>query len=384
MSLPQIKSLTSLRFFASVLIFLLHACNHNLLDSGLLSYLDLSKAVCFFFVLSGFVLTYSTNGRTVDYQSFYVHRFARIWPASLVSFLFVLVFLPRSLFLPDPASDIPHFLVFLSNTLCLQSLFPIPSIFFAFNAVAWSISAELIFYLLFPFLARLDIRGLLRVYLFFIAFSLLGSIIITLYPLPSFSDFAYDSIVWEGLLYINPVFRVSEFIIGIISGRLFLRIFRGIRSHNPRILPNKPVISTDLLYSLSFLFFFWLSFYGFFAFSSVYITIVSRQIISSIFFSIVIFISASASFSIARILSLDIFVFLGKLSFGLYLFHQPLMIRASQAGGFSIFGLQLLPNNVGVIFIYTLILSLACYKFVEIPCQRFINQSYLSFRFGDD
>ena len=101
---PQLQALTSLRFVAALCIVVLHATNHGLLPQAWAQLLDWSKAVSFFFVLSGFVLTYAYAGRRYALAGFWRARVARIWPAAAVSILVVPLLLPRNLFLPDPAS----------------------------------------------------------------------------------------------------------------------------------------------------------------------------------------------------------------------------------------------------------------------------------------
>ena len=143
---PHIKSLTSLRFLAALLIFFLHAANHGLISSSYFGSFDLSKSVCFFFVLSGFVLGYAYYDRAFSVRTFYIARFLRVWPATFSALLFVIAFLPRFIYFPNVESSFAYYLLtFVVNILCLQSLIPIPSIFFAFNAVAWRRSAEIVF-----------------------------------------------------------------------------------------------------------------------------------------------------------------------------------------------------------------------------------------------
>ena len=79
--------LTSLRFFAAIGIFVLHARNHNLIPSDFLFSLNLSNCVSFFFVLSGFIIAYAYDGRSYVLSAFYKSRFSRIWPAAAFSTL---------------------------------------------------------------------------------------------------------------------------------------------------------------------------------------------------------------------------------------------------------------------------------------------------------
>ena len=121
-----------------------HYCNnHSLWPESFFFVLDYSKAVCFFFVLSGFVLSYTYHGKSINIRYFYRDRLARIWPATICSTLFVLAILPSSLYLPN-SSDASFFpFVLITNIFLLQSLIPLPIFFFGINAVCWSISVGL-------------------------------------------------------------------------------------------------------------------------------------------------------------------------------------------------------------------------------------------------
>ena len=194
----RIDVLTSLRFFAALCICVLHATNHNILPVEFSQYIDLSKAVSFFFVLSGFVLTYSYSQKKLNYLFFCRDRFARIWPSSVLSIFLVLTLLPRSLFLPFHASDWLFGFVLVIHLLLLQSLFPIPSVYFGFNAVSWSISVEFFFYLAFPFLIKFRTKFLCIILLILISLLSIACCAISFFDIPSFSS-SLDSIVTQGL-----------------------------------------------------------------------------------------------------------------------------------------------------------------------------------------
>ena len=92
---PPIDILTSLRFFACLSIIVHHAGDHNLLPFAIPSSLDLSKSVGFFFVLSGFVLEYAyPRSNFFSNASFYVKRFAKLWPSLVFSIFLVFLILP--------------------------------------------------------------------------------------------------------------------------------------------------------------------------------------------------------------------------------------------------------------------------------------------------
>ena len=86
MTLQKIDALTGLRFFAGIAIVI-----HHLHQFGLPAYvLDgwlLNNGVSFFFVLSGFILTYVYPTLETHHavQRFWIARVARIWPAHMAA-----------------------------------------------------------------------------------------------------------------------------------------------------------------------------------------------------------------------------------------------------------------------------------------------------------
>src|SRR5437763_10072877 len=146
--LPNLKALTSVRFFAALHVALYHLVRPfdlwgplaPLFSSGYV-------AVSFFFLLSGFILTYS---HALEYErgkgnptKFYVARFARIYPVYLLTTL-AAGWIMRGQF------DKPiHIVAFLADLLALQTWSVRTANFF--NIPAWSISTEAFFYFVFPF-----------------------------------------------------------------------------------------------------------------------------------------------------------------------------------------------------------------------------------------
>ena len=155
-AVEQLDALTSLRFFAAIYVLLFHYVidlSAGRLQSALthLGY----TGVTFFFVLSGFILAH--NYHRVDFnqrdnrERFFAARLSRIYPVFLLS---LLVSVPFALaqFLKMPAGLLKGFAAAggLLAPLGLQSWVPGASC--AINCPNWSISTELFFYLLFPFL----------------------------------------------------------------------------------------------------------------------------------------------------------------------------------------------------------------------------------------
>ena len=136
--------LTSLRAFAALGVFGFHLGRWAIVGVGPF---DIGySGVAFFFVLSGFILTYTTasSGRPLDLRRFYGRRFARVYPSHLVMLLVAIV-------VPVVAVDRTP-VAAAGNLLLVQSWFPAGSMHYGMNGVSWSLSCEAFFYALFPLL----------------------------------------------------------------------------------------------------------------------------------------------------------------------------------------------------------------------------------------
>ena len=264
------------------------------------------------------------------------------------------------------------------NLLCLHSFFPIPSIFFSFNAVTWSISAEAFFYFVFPWVNRYSLDKIVRVILAFVAVSLLSAAVISRVPIESYDENLLNTSVWEGFVYINPLFRLPEFLIGVLAARLFLsQPFQQFRE-TIKSSSHKSILAYSLIEIIMLLISLLLGFSFFVNTGSPQISLAISQITSGIAFSIVIIICSLSSSYLQKFLSFPVFVFLGEVSFGFYLYHQPVMIRSAQLGGINILGIQLMPNNLPSLFAWSLILAVCSYILVEKPLQYFIERAGIS------
>jgi peptidoglycan/LPS O-acetylase OafA/YrhL len=149
----RLNTLTGLRFVAAGMIVVGHSLGPFGVPGGDRCPVVFCQAVCFFFVLSGFILThvYPRLDTAGDRGRFLLARFARIWPAHalgllLVVLLFVPVTAPLGGCMPGVAA--------LLNLGLVHAWVPIGSLVASFNGPSWSISTELAFYICFLFLIR--------------------------------------------------------------------------------------------------------------------------------------------------------------------------------------------------------------------------------------
>ena len=374
--MPQIRhigSLTALRFVAAVGILLHHSVG-VLLPAGTMAFLPLGHGVTFFFVLSGFILTYAHRDQTtsLDKRSFYRARFARVWPATMVSLLLLMVVFPNVMSLPYVIpgwGGAPTLPVLAAFVLMVQSWVPIPAYFFSFNSVAWSVSVEAFFYLAFPFLLRSLTRSWPWKLLVILA---AGIVIILLADASGFSD--YSSETWGkvttiGFSYVNPIVRLKEFVIGMVFGLAFIRIQKMTWK------PNTALLTVMELLSIASVPFIVLgtetaSFLIFPSASSAMNLFISQILLAGIFVMI-IFVFAFNGGLVSRLLSLRFAIILGEISFSIYLLHQIFLryYETNPAEFTWIPPALLLPS----FFVVTCIAAYGSWRWIETPLRRYLG-----------
>jgi peptidoglycan/LPS O-acetylase OafA/YrhL len=148
---PRLDSLTGMRFLAALAVFGYHVSflfslprwSSSLLAPG-------PVGVSFFFILSGFVLTWShpANDRP---KRFYQRRFARIAPNHVVTWIMALGVLAVEGRAITASTTLPSLAL-------VQAWVPNASIYFGANGVAWSLACEAFFYALFPLILLTAVR----------------------------------------------------------------------------------------------------------------------------------------------------------------------------------------------------------------------------------
>lgn len=196
-----LHTLTTFRFFAALAIVFSHALQN-------IRYDYLASAVSFFFVLSGFVLTYvhpRIKGKA-EFLRFWIARVARIWPLHLFTLVTVMVL--------QPFGRLPfkHFVFeYFVNVSLLQCWVPVRRVAMSFNFVSWSISVELFLYFAFPFLLPFIFKRPMKLVLIAVALYFLLAIGAAVLGLPDVD--ATDAISYQSFLFC-PALHLYQFVLG--------------------------------------------------------------------------------------------------------------------------------------------------------------------------
>ena len=200
----RLHSLTSLRFVAALLVFANHAADHYVTPATP-TYVALQTGfigVTFFFVLSGFVLTWAHKADE-PCAGFYRNRVARIVPDYLVAWVIAVPVAIATGLVLTPLGVV-------ASLGLVQAWFPDPDVHFAVNPVGWTLSVEAFFYLTFPFLVgplgRLAGRGR-AVAMFGCVAATFGWAVLGCLAAP-------DARHW--IAYVFPLARLPEFVLGIL------------------------------------------------------------------------------------------------------------------------------------------------------------------------
>ncbi|MFD1359139.1 acyltransferase family protein [Fictibacillus halophilus] len=292
--LIKLNSLTSFRFIAALLVYFYHVGIAKEFQTGYLG-------VSFFFMLSGFILVYNYKEKLIKldpYQlkRFYIARVAKIYPIHFLTFLLAI---PYYFFIPLKHEPFLYVFQAITNLLLIHSFIPFGNV--SFNGVSWSLSDEMFFYLLFPFIVfywmKVSFIKLVKLFVFI----WIMTILLALY-IPNETNFS------QWFFYFFPGIRIVEFIGGMILGGIFLKVKN--------------------ISNVSFFLFSFLEFFSILLF--VGIVLISPQFSQNLRYGLmtipailfIIFVFAFQKGILSKFLSLKLFVYLGEISFSFYMVHN--------------------------------------------------------------
>ena len=346
----MIDTLTSLRLIFALMVFVSH-CEMLSPDFNIPIFTEGFVGVEFFFVLSGFVMSYGYDERfrrgEVSNKNFWVARAARIYPLHWLTLFVVIVLNSYAL-----GSSIKNELgPFISNLFLCQAYIPRSDYFYSFNSPSWSLCCEQLFYICFPFLVPL-LRHPRRLYSLFLLCA--AGVMVGMWITPPDLE--------KGLWYVNPLTRFPDFLLGMIVYLCYRRL-------SPIFCNSRCATWAELLSILVFS--------GFYLLSTK-VPLVYRY---SCYYwlpiaGIILMFSLQKGF-FSRLLSCRLLVFGGEISFGFYMIHL-LLFRIF--GGLARALSFTVPPNLSVllILITTFALSAISYRYFEKPVNRIIKK-YIHF-----
>lgn len=343
----KINSLMGLRFLFALGIFIHHFDTFS--DLNITNYNQYSSlffegfiGVNFFYVLSGFIIAYcymkKMKEQIIKPGEFIYKRIARVWPVHVLTLVIASISYASISVVFSKSGII--------NIAMLQSFIPIDNYAFGFNGVSWSLSTEMFFYISFCFLVLLPEKYIKTLFAI-----LTGAIVMCLFQgannIPNAS--------W--MFYINPLFRMVDFLAGILIFQLFDKTNKEkISIKNATYLE---ITSIVLLLIMMYL--------GTKQTISIYLR---WDIYYLVPISILVYVFAIDKGLMSRIIGNKVFVFLGECSFVFYMIHQIVLVKIKQLFSSEITSMTSLFKWGGVALIITIVISIALYYFYEKPANK--------------
>lgn len=347
----RVEQLTFTRFLAAIAIVIFHF-GIDLFPFNDESILFLFKkaniGVSYFFILSGFVMIIAySNKSKISSLEFLKNRFARIYPLYFLAICMMFLFMIIS----HKPLEIPSLIL---NILLIQTWIPGQSL--TINAPGWSLSVEFFFYALFPFLLNriYNKNPLNSLAAPILLFWLISQLAFHLFLSSHFySD--YPSKIHDFTHYF-PLMHLNEFLIGNLFGLFFT---------NKLVSQNKNydwiIVIILLLIMVMFKNPIGLNFHNG---------------LISLFFAPLILLLASSNGKITTLFRHKFLVFLGEISFGVYILQVPIFLFTK-----NIFKFINLTNPQVSFYCYLTILiafSALSYIFIETPLRNKIKDIHLA------
>ncbi len=351
----SLPSLTGIRFFAAMYVVFYHSHLPEALDNyHLWASASLVRngplAVELFFILSGFILSYTYEGQIVrrgGLRRFWEARFARIWPLYACSLLL------STIFTHTTPSSLPRAA---ATLLMVQAWNPFDmGMAGTWNFVCWTLSTEALFYLVFPFLQVWLERQRRWVLLLTLALMLCLAV-----------GFATGGINYQDTRGIRGIplaaVHLPEFIIGVSVGNLFLR-WRTARNQaagaGSAMLPGRGLLTymaaTGSLWLLCHAARSWTEW-------------------TALSFAALLFCLAAEGSALRWLLSTRILLIGGQISYGIYLLQWPCKAEVNRiCNGVHLYSM---PARFVIDCVALILLSAAGFYFVEEPARRLIRSFF--------
>lgn len=350
----RLPSLTGARFFAAFSVFACHALVLGYLHPATQARLsDTAFAlgwlgVEFFFVLSGFVLTWSV--RTAGpASSFWRRRLAKVFPNHVVTWLAALGLAVWAGHAVDPANLLPS--LFLVHTWLPRGEFIL-----TVNVVTWSLACELFFYLAFPLLYAL-LRRIPEHRLWHAAAAVTAVILLlpaaALLWVPGTPRLPGQemSLTQNWFLVSFPPVRALDFVLGILAARIVL----AGRAPNLSVPGALALLAAGFAAQVAL----WPTVYG-----------LTATVVVPVMLLIMAIASADLRGAPSLLRSRPL-LFLGEISFASYLVHYLVLSFAHLPLGASrSWDAPAAAAVIAALFGVTTLLSWGLHRLVEVPAMR--------------
>ena len=354
----ELPQLTSLRFFAALGVLCSHLIFLREIDNPIKSIAVIffgegHSGVTFFFVLSGFIMTHAYQNSLVQKKlstkTYLLLRLSRIWPLHLITALpFVIYFFYKY------GSDISS--VVSVNIFLLQSWVPLVKYYISLNAVSWSLSVELFFYVAFLLLVRFSLKSLQKIALLWFVVIATSAAIMIFYGESHWSSGNGEIKINHWIFYINPVFRLLDFMVGMLVYRIAF-----IKNSQTKNTTFFEILSVSLLIIGAYLYS-----------TLVFPEILRAQLLYLPIMAFIVYAFSRGTGVLSRLLKGKTLVLLGEASFSLYLIHNPIISLAN-----AIF----LKTSLQVpVVLYSIVLTIVCviasvmtYRFIEKPIHNYLK-----------
>ena len=350
-----IASLNSLKFFLAVSIYLHHL--KYKIGAGPI-------AVTAFFVLSGYLMALGYNNKfnklTVKiYKNFLIKRCIRLYPLHVMAFSIGVFHVVLAKFDTSFVAALLHFFLF-------QTYVNIGIQVFYFSGTSWFIANLFFLYALTPFLVHLfsvnrekiKFIHLCALLSFFYVAGVFVSLIFKGKMIPFSAEWWF--------VYISPYSRIFDFISGFISGLIFVRI------------SELNIFKLGFKESTLMEFFCLAVLFLYYRFPLTNIDSLRYDVYHIPVFLLVIIVFSFSNGLVSSVLSRNIFVLLGDLSFPLFLFHLPLIYVASIFNK-NIYGYNGLESVIYQSLLFILILSFSYFirLVYDRPLSLFLRRKFL-------
>lgn len=335
----EIKALTTLRFLLAIWVVASHFLNTSTAPVWFREFIANGfLAVPVFFVLSGFVLTINYYDKNyINTKNFFLLRLSRLYPSYILALFITLLFF---YFFNHKSLIWEHILAYVAM-LQIQ-LFPSG----VYNGPGWSVAIEMSFYLFFPaivmFLKR--ITSAQQTLLFITMFGLT-------YLLYRFYYQDWYTLNWWSFEFISYIllstgYYLPMFIFGIFAGILHLNVEKKYHHKDHNIFYNIIFAASITLLILQ---------------SSLEQPFANvNRLLLTLNASVLIFSGARLTGWLEKILSNSALVYLGGISYGIYIFQEP--VRWASEYLFKLFptilpvSITYLPWKLPIFLLYTILL----------------------------